>query len=349
MLLLEHQARTILRDTDVVVPFGVVVDEQTDVPVLPCVLKVQVPVGGRGKAGGIRVVNEEKEYRDALEELTELDIKGHKPSAIYAEELVDIGRELYLSIVINREESTIELVAHPEGGVEIEAHKPEEFMRAELTPKSLEAVGQAAADWLEIPEQAFVLTDMVERLYGVFVKSDATLLEINPLALTREGKLVVADCKLELDDMARYRHEEWPDEQTPADVNYVPLDSDGTIGTIANGAGLAMATVDAVRAHGYTPANFLDIGGAATTESVAASLQKISSLPNIEAIVINIFGGIVRCDIVAQAIIEASRQVDNPPRLVVRLSGTNAEEARKLLSEHDMPLHDSLAEALEAL
>jgi succinyl-CoA synthetase beta subunit len=349
MKLLEYEAKQILRDNHVTVPAGRVVRGGEPAPALPCVLKVQVPVGGRGKAGWITIVDDAADYPDTLARLENLTVGGYTPSCVYAEDLLEVTRELYLSLMINRETSRIELVAHPHGGIEVESHDPKSFYHHEITASTVEAVGQTAADHLDIPHLAFLLTDMIEHLYRCFVASDAVLLEINPLVVTSDDKLVAADCKMELDDMASFRHPEWQFEATPADANFVTLDPDGTVATIANGAGLAMATVDAVAHAGLVPANFLDIGGGATTEKVVASFRQIMALGSVDAIVINIFGGIVQCDTVARAIIEARASLEGLPELYIRLSGTNADIAAELLAEHDITLYPTLTDCLEAL
>ena len=189
---------------------------------------------------------------------------------------------------------------------------------------------------------------MVKNLYRCLIKNDATLIEINPLIYTTDKKLVAGDCKMELDDAAHFRHPEWKFEEKPTNTNFVTLDENGSIATIANGAGLAMATVDAVRDFGMNPANFLDIGGGSNSASVLAAFQKIMEYPNIKAIVINIFAGITRCDEVAKAIITAKEQISDLPPLSIRLAGTNVEQANALLAEHNIQLLPTLEACLRA-
>ena len=222
-------------------------------------------------------------------------------------------------------------------------------MKKELDGKGFDAIGDTIAEFYNMPDKAFVLGDLVEKLYRCFVQSDATLLEINPLVFTKQGKLIAGDCKMTLDDAAPFRHPEWDFEEKHVDANFVPLNKTGTVATIANGAGLAMATIDAVTVAGLTPANFLDIGGGATTEKVVKSFKKIMEFPAVNAIVINIFGGIVRCDIVAQAIIEAREQLPGLPTLYVRLSGNRSEEAAELLNTQGLTLCTTLEECLREL
>ena len=349
MNLLEYEAKAILAHFDIPVPKGTLLRADQPTPSVPVVLKSQVHTGGRGKAGGIRIITEPDEIAPAIDALLGLAIKDELPGTLLAEEVLDIDREYYLSLIINREESSIQLLAHRSGGIEVEENDPTSFYRLTLSAETKPTAGERLAEFYDLPSQAFTLQDIADQLYACFVSSDATLLEINPLVLTKQGKLVAADCKLELDDTAAWRHPDWNFETTIADANFIPLDTEGTIATVANGAGLAMATVDAVKAAGHSPANFLDIGGAATTESIIASFTKILTNPHVTHIVINIFGGIVRCDLVAQAIIEAQRTFDNLPELVIRLSGTNAEEARELLAAESITLYDSLPSALEAI
>ena len=346
MKLLEYEAKDILRRNNISVPDGKVVSG-SDTLAVPSILKAQVPVGGRGKAGGIAVVRNQAEADEAFGNISALSIAGYTPSCIYAEELLDIERELYFSLSINRDTSSIELIAHPIGGVDIEAHSADSFLKTAVTKESIDGVGQTVADFLGINPQAFLFTDMLEKLYKTFVEQDMTLLEINPLALTKEKKLVAADCKMELDDNARFRHPEWDFEDTPTNSNFITLDQQGTIATIANGAGLAMATVDAVADSGLVPANFLDIGGGANEASVTKAFIEIMKYPNIHAIIINIFAGITRCDEVARAIVAATKNIEHLPPLFIRLDGTNHTEAAEILREHDISMLASLEACID--
>lgn len=348
MNLLEYEAKGILEQYHVPVPAAAVLHTHDTPPVAPVVLKSQVHTGGRGKAGGIRVLKAGDDTAAAMNELFDLAIKGEKPSALLAEELLDIAHEYYLSLIINRAEASVELIAHRDGGIEVESQTA--FGRWKIeddTRQTADNVGQALADYFDLPEQTFALQDLVENLYRCFVEEDVTLLEINPLVLTTDGRLIAGDCKMTLDTDALYRHTDRELSETPASANFVALDDNGTVATIANGAGLAMATVDAVYAIGLTPANFLDIGGDATVDSVVASFRRIVAFPQVSAIVINIFGGIVRCDEVARAVIEARSQVDNLPALYIRLTGTNSDIAEKLLRDEELTLYPTLADCLQ--
>ena len=348
MNLLEYEGKKILQAFSIPTPRGKAISEHES-PHIPCVLKSQVPVGGRGKAGGIVVVNDESSYHTAIKKIRNLSIDGFTPRTILREEVLSIVREFYMSITINRSYGYIELIAHRDGGVDIESRETEEFFRRHLSLEMIEGIGEVLADYYGMPEKCFTLQDILTNLYHCFVESDAILIEINPLCLTSDGKLVAGDCKMTLDDAATFRHKAWDFEHHSQDSNFVILDQKGTVASIANGAGLAMATVDAIAAHGLVPANFLDIGGAATTESILTSFKKITNLSHVDAIVINIFGGIVRCDDVAKAIIEARELLPELPNLTIRLSGNRSDEARELLASTGLTLHNTLASCLEEI
>ena len=351
MNLLEYEAKKILRASDISVPHSTLLGKGNSLQnvSLPSVMKSQVPTGGRGKLGGVKIVKTVDELERVSDSMLAHEIKGFVPKTLLAEEVLDIDKEFYLALLINRTKHCIELSAHADGGVDVESYAASDFLHFAMTDKNANAAGEALAEIYGLPEQTFALQDLIEKLYDCFVSQDATLLEINPLILTTHGELIAGDCKMILDDAAAFRHPEWNFEEKPASSNFVSLDNRGTVATIANGAGLAMATVDAVTSAGHSPANFLDIGGNATTEQVVASFKKIMEFPAVDAIVINIFGGIVRCDTVAQAIIEAKSQLPNLPRLIIRLSGNRSDEAAKLLKEHDLPLYPNLTECIEAL
>lgn len=350
MKLLEYEAKQILQQCDLPVPNGTLADVADYQSPLPVVIKSQVFTGGRGKAGGIKIARTADELQTFTDEILHLTIKGQTPRQVLYEELLDIRREHYLSLMINRATAAIELVAHALGGVEVEENEAGEFYRAAISRHNTDQLGEALAELYDLPEKAFALGELLHKLYDCFVASDATLIEINPLVLTASGRLVAGDCKMTVDDAAIFRHPEWQQlEDQPANTNFVTLSQDGTVATIANGAGLAMATVDAVAAAGHTPANFLDIGGGATTAKIVESFAKISEFPHVNAIVINIFGGIVQCDTVAQAIIEARATFPKLPRLLIRLSGNRHTEAAELLAAEQLPLYDTLEDCIEEL
>ena len=348
MNLLEYEAKGILQQFAIPVPSSKIIHRDDEVPPAPIVLKSQVHSGGRGKLGGVRVVRS-GDTTTVARDIFALEIKGEAPHTLLAEEPLDITSEYYLSLLVNRGDATIEIVAHKEGGIEVESHSPDEFFRHELTTGLAGTVGDALAEYLDLPQQSFALQDLLEKLHKCFTISDALLLEINPLVLTAGDELVAGDCKMALDGAAAFRHPEWQFEAAPVSANFVTLDPAGTVATIANGAGLAMATVDAVHAAGLTPANFLDIGGGATVEGIVKSFKTIMAFPNINAIVINIFGGIVRCDDVANAILEARKQFSDLPKLYIRLSGTRSEEATLLLASENLTLYPDLPSCLQEM
>jgi succinyl-CoA synthetase beta subunit len=343
MKLLEFEAKQILHQADISVPDSYIASNE---PVfLPAVIKSQVPTGGRGKAGGIVVVQTEDEYSAAVRTIANLPIKGFTPRTLLAEQLLDISRELYLSIMIDKSTAQVSMMANKNGGVEIESQ--DGFQSWELGDGNWEKVGQELADYFDLPEQTFTLQDLIENLYKCFISNDALILEINPLVVTTDGQVIAGDCKMELDDAAIFRHPDWEFESEKSETNFVTLDPNGTVATVANGAGLAMATVDAVADAGLVPANFLDIGGGANEASILAAFKRLAEYPNVRVIIINIFAGITRCDEVARAIIAARSQIDKLPPLAVRLAGTNYEQAVELLAEQNIAIQPSLAKAIE--
>ncbi|MEO7905054.1 MAG: ATP-grasp domain-containing protein [Candidatus Saccharimonadales bacterium] len=349
MKLLEHEAKTILRAGSIATPNSMLITNTfTPDLSLPVVLKSQIPIGGRGKLGGIVIVDDQADITPTIDRLFALDIRGYKPSTILAEQKLAIVNEYYFSLLINRQTAIIELAAHTNGGVEVESNETGSFLQVILDGKNFNTAGEQLTEYLDLPSQTFALQDLIERSYHCFVKNDAVLLEINPLVLTADDKLVAGDCKMELDDAAAFRHPEWAFEDTANDTNFVTLDDTGTVATIANGAGLAMATVDAVATAGMTPANFLDIGGGANTASVLAAFERIMTFNHIQAIVINIFAGITKCDEVARAIIDARQQMADLPPLFIRLAGTNFEQAVTLLSAEGITTLATLDQCLDA-
>jgi succinyl-CoA synthetase beta subunit len=348
MKLLEHEAKSLLRTGHVPVPEGIVITkkEEIDVLTLPVVLKSQVPVGGRGKLGGVVIVETIDALADTINGLFALDIKHYKPNVLLAEEKLAIKNEHYLSLLIDRGSASVQLVAHRHGGIEVEANDSADFLTTPITKQTITNCAEKLASYLGYPPA--LIEPLLDRLFDAFVSNDATLLEINPLVYTESDELICGDCKMELDDAAAFRHKDWNFEDTPSDTNFVTLNPDGTVATIANGAGLAMATVDAVTVSGMVPANFLDIGGGANTASVLRAFTQIMEFPNIQTIVINIFAGITRCDEVARAIIEAKKQIDALPPLFIRLAGTNFEEAVTLLAAENITTLSTLEECLTA-
>ena len=348
MKLLEYEAKNLLAKHGINTPSSTLIhkDNSPDIH-LPIVLKSQVPIGGRGKVGGVKIVNDKAMLKTTIQSLLKLEVKGFLPNIILAEEVLDIEREYYLSIIIDKPTASIRLMANTNGGVEVEENQADSYLNAEINGSNFDSVGQQLADYFDLPEQTFVLQDLVENLYTCLTTNDVTLIEINPLVYTKDKKLIAGDCKMELDNNAAFRHD-WDFEEKPAEANFVTLDETGTIATIANGAGLAMATVDAVSGAGMAPANFLDVGGGANTETLLLAFKRLGEYPNIKAIVINIFAGITRCDEVAKAIIAASKQIDDLPPLFIRLAGTSFEAAAELLSAENIPILPTLEECLLA-
>lgn len=349
MRLLEHEAKSILQEFSIPTPRSeVVTPSKNIVSRPPFVLKSQVPVGGRSKAGGVITVNTPEEVTPAIDKLFSLPIHDHFPTALLAEEKLSIKSEFYLSILVDRSDQTIVFIAHRIGGIEVEENDPVTFLK--IAPGDIpdfDSIGQRLADYFELPGQTFALQDMSERLYEAFVSYDATLIEINPLILTHNDELTAGDCKMTVDDAAAFRHQ-WDFAEQPAEANFVTLDTEGNVATIANGAGLAMATVDATSKYGLTPANFLDVGGGANTDTLLDAFNKLSLYPNIKGIVINIFAGITRCDEVARAIVAAQKQIDELPPLFIRLAGTGYEQALSILEAENIPLLPTLEACLEA-
>ena len=348
MRLLEYEAKNLLSTYRIPIPRGKIfaINELQNITT-PVVLKSQIPVGGRGKLGGVRIIRQQTEIQPIAQAIFNLKIRGFLPNKLLAEEILNIDREFYFSLIINRETAAIELLAHAKGGVEIESQDTADFFRRDIVNEKFEALADELADYLDIADKTFFLQDIIENAYRCFIDNDCLLLEINPLILTSDGRLIAGDAKITVDDAAAFRHLNWQFEDNSTEHNFVILNRDGAVATIANGAGLAMATVDAVTASGLTPANFLDIGGTATSDKVLDCFRQITTLDNIKVIIINIFGGIVRCDEVARAIIDAQRQIPDLPKLAIRLSGNRESEARQLLAQYNLPLFDSLEAILE--
>lgn len=348
MRLLEYEAKLLLEKSGLTLAHGTLIHRGEPIPALnlPVVLKSQVPVGGRGKAGGIITVDDQLDMSPTVQSLFALEIKGHTPHTLLAEKQIPIASERYLSILVNRETASIQLMAHVSGGIEVEGNESG-FYITDITPETINAVAEHVAKLFN-ENNAGKITPIITNLYDCFVQNDALLIEINPLVKTTDGTYVCADAKIELDDAARFRHPEWDFEDKPHDANFVTLDPHGEIATIANGAGLAMATVDAVASYGMKPANFLDIGGGANKDSILRAFNRIMEYAQVRAIVINIFAGITRCDEVARAVIAARSEIDNLPPLFIRLAGTNFEAAVKILSKEHIPTLASLEACLES-
>ncbi len=327
------------------------------------VVKAQVLVGGRGKAGGIQLANDADEAGRLAGQILGMKIKGLLVKKVLIDQAADIQREIYLGVVLDRAARRPVMMASSEGGVEIEEvarTTPEKIARTTIDPflglQDYQARNLAMAMGLG-RENIRGFSRIARGLYDAYVSCDASLAEINPLVVTGDGQLLAVDAKMVLDDNALYRHPDLAEmrdlsEEAPAErearkygINYVKLD--GEIGCMVNGAGLAMATMDIIRLAGSLPANFLDIGGGAKADKVAAALRIILSDPNVKAVLFNIFGGITRCDEVAKGILEALKEVPTGVPMVARLVGTNEKEGRVLLAEAKIQTASTLFEAAD--
>jgi len=358
----EYQAKAVLREFGVPVPRGVpafTVDEalkgaqQLGGPVW--VVKAQIHAGGRGKAGGVKVVKSLNEVKNEATRILGSTLvthqtgpQGKKVNRLYVEEGSTIDREFYLSALIDRESSRVAFVVSTEGGMDIEEvakNHPEKILAFSVDPATgiMPHHGRRVAHALKLAgDLAKQVEALLPKLYAAFGAKDMSLLEINPLVITKDGKLICLDAKIGFDDNALYRHpdivalrdlteeDEKEVEASKYDLNYISLD--GSIGCMVNGAGLAMATMDIIKLYGMMPANFLDVGGGATKEKVAAAFKIITSDPNVKGILINIFGGIMKCDVIAEGVVAAVKEVGLKVPLVVRLEGTNVELGKKIIA-----------------
>ena len=364
----EHQAKDVLRGYGVAVPKGGAafsVDEAVKIanslPGAIYVVKAQIHAGGRGKGGGVKLARSVDEVRELATEILGMKLITHQtgPSGkevkrLYVEEGCEIARELYLSVVMDRGTSRIAVMASTEGGMDIEAvaeETPEKITTLVIDPiaglQGHHARRLAFGLGLE-GKQVGSAVKLISALYNAFVETDASLVEINPLVVTGAGEVIALDAKMNFDDNALYRHpdiEEMrdPSEEEPAELeaaeaelNYIRLD--GSIGCMVNGAGLAMATMDIIKLNGGEPANFLDVGGGATKERVTQAFKLILSDGNVEGILVNIFGGIMRCDIIAEGVVAAAREVELAKPLVVRLAGTNVEQGKQIMADSGLTI-----------
>jgi succinyl-CoA synthetase beta subunit len=373
MNLHEYQSKKIFAEYGIPVPAGQVAASADEAVAAAeklggslWVVKAQVHAGGRGKAGGVKVTRDLDAVRAAAASMlgTRLVTKqtgadGLPIGQVYVEEGSEIEREIYLSLTLNREKGRIAVVASAAGGMDIETvaeKEPHRILNVTIHP----AVGLEAYQARELAfglgfsgAQIGEFTSILKALYKLYIEQDASLVEVNPLIVTRAGKLVALDAKIGIDPNAIFRHsglaalrdrtQEDPIEARAAehDLNYVSLDGD--IACMVNGAGLAMATMDIIKLHGGKPANFLDVGGGATVERVTAAFELILSNPNVRAILVNIFGGIVRCDVIAEGIIAAVKEVGVKVPVIVRLEGTNAVQAREMLAKSGLALSPAAA------
>ena len=377
----EYQAKNILKEFGVPVPNGVVIlnkDEiENEVKKLNSknlAIKAQIHAGGRGKAGGIKLVNN---YKDLIRESNKLFNKilvtnqtgkqGKKVKRIYLEEITNIKKEFYLSCLVDRASSKIAFISSAEGGVDIEKvakNNPEKIITIKInlsksvSDENIKKITQPFVLSKKSQKQTF---DLIQSIYKILIKKDASLIEINPLILTEDDNILCLDAKINFDDNALYRHPDIvslkdPNEEDPIETEakkyelaYIKLD--GTIGCMVNGAGLAMATLDIIKLYGAEPANFLDVGGGASKEKVSAAFKIILSDENVKGILINIFGGIMRCDVLAQGVVDAAKETHLSVPLVVRLAGTNVELGKEILKKSNLKIisANNLADAAKKI
>lgn len=329
------------------------------------VVKAQVLAGGRGKAGGVKLARTPDEVEEKARGILGLEIKGYPVEKVLVCDAVEIAREIYLGMVLDRSKQGITLMLTAEGGVEIEelaASNPDAIHKMTLYPhRALDenALDRFIAKALPDDDQRSQALSTTKALFRLFVETDASLAEINPFALTPEGRLVAIDGKVNFDDNALFRHpdiealrnpeEESADETEAREKNLSFVSLDGEIGCVVNGAGLAMATLDLVKHYGGEPANFLDVGGSSNPQKVADALGIILRNPKVKAILINIFGGITRCDDIANGLLMAREQLDVNVPLVIRLVGTNQKEGRRILEGAGLKAGDDLDEAVKSV
>jgi len=375
----EYQAKTLLSKFGVSVPRGRVVFSPTEAVEAAqelggsaWVVKAQIHAGGRGKGGGVKVVKSHDEVAATADKMLGMTLVTHQTGPqgklvkrVYIEEGCDIARELYLSVLLDRATDFVTIIASTEGGMDIEevaASTPERILKVAIDPvtglQPFHARKLAFALGLEGP-QIRSAVKFLQGMYQAYTELDASLVEINPLVVTGEGELIALDAKMNFDDNGLFRHQDITDlrdedEEDPAeleaskhDLNYIKLD--GSIGCMVNGAGLAMATMDIIKLYGGEPANFLDVGGGATAERVTTAFKIILSDPNVKGILVNIFGGIMRCDVIATGIVEAVKEVNLKVPLVLRLEGTNVDLGKAIIKESglDIVSADDLADAAE--
>ncbi len=358
MDLFEYQGKQYFARFDIPISRGGVADtveealQQAEKIGYPVVVKAQVQVGGRGKAGGIKIANNADEVRTHAGNILGMDIKGHVVHRLWIEQASDIAEEYYVSFTLDRSKKLHFGMLSAQGGVEIEQvaeENPDAIAKIWIDPVD-GLTEDAARAWVKAaqlnPQAEAGTIDIVQKLYHCYIDGDATLAEINPLILTPDGTVRALDAKVSLDDAAFYRHKEvWEDfsglephderERRAAELGLQYVGLEGTVGIIANGAGLAMSTVDIVNQVGGSPANFLDIGGGANADHMANALTVINEDENVHAIFINIFGGITRCDEVARGIVQAMSRVELKSPIIARLDGTNAAEGRAIIKEHE--------------
>ena len=382
----EHQAKEILKEFGAPVSKGIFIlsadkikEEIKNLKSKEYVLKAQIHAGGRGKAGGVKLIKNLKDLESEAKKMMGKTLvthqtgpEGKEVKRLYIEEASDILKEFYLSCLIDRETSKIAFISSTEGGMDIEKVASENPDKIITNKIELKDEGPSDSEIEKIitifefnSDQKKIAKDLVRSLYRIIIEKDANLIEINPLIITKENKIICLDAKMNFDDNAIFRRPEILklrdlNEEDPAEIEaskydlaYIKLN--GSIGCMVNGAGLAMATMDIIKLYGKEPANFLDVGGGATKEKVAAAFKLILSDKNVKGILINIFGGIMRCDILAQGVLDAAKEMNLSVPLVVRLAGTNFKEGKKILDESNLKilsasdLNDAAKKIVEAI
>ena len=382
----EHQAKEILKEFGAPVSNGVVITSINEIPEkikklksTQFVLKAQIHAGGRGKAGGVKLIKDVKELeKEATEMLGKILIthqtgpEGKEVKRLYIEEASEISKEFYLSCLIDRETSKIAFISSTEGGMDIEkvaSEAPSKIITNKIDFKNegpnQEEIEKIISIFKLSEKQKKIASKIIKSLYEITISKDASLIEINPLIITKTDQLICLDAKMNFDDNAIFRRPEILklrdlNEEDPAEIEaskydlaYIKLD--GSIGCMVNGAGLAMATMDIIKLYGKEPANFLDVGGGASKEKVAAAFKLILSDKNVKGILINIFGGIMRCDVLAQGVLDAAKEINLSVPLVVRLAGTNFKEGKEILDKSNLKilsaadLNDAAKKIVEAI
>jgi succinyl-CoA synthetase beta subunit len=363
----EYQARNLFRKYGIPVPDGVVCNTVEEVKErIPDdnklrVIKAQVHVGGRGKAGGVKLAKTKAEAIEKASQILGMDIKGLTVEKVLVAEAVDIEKEFYVGLINDRNSKSVTLMASAEGGVEIEEvakTSPEKIIKMSIDPTMGLMDWQARKIALQLmsdPSQVRQAATILAKLYKLYIETDSSLAEINPLVLTPDKRVLAIDGKMNFDDNALFRQAEvlamrevTPDEQKEIDasekgLSYIKLD--GNIGCMVNGAGLAMATMDMIKLYGGNPANFLDIGGSSNPQKVIDAMNILLSDTNVQAVMINIFGGITRCDDVARGLVAALKAIKTDMPIVVRLSGTNSKEGLEIIKEFGLPTVSTMSEA----
>jgi len=364
----EHQAKEILKNYGVKVPKGIfalevqdLIEKAKTLKTDKYVLKAQIHSGGRGKAGGVKLVNNLEELENEAKNLIgkilvthQTGPNGRKVKRLYVEEASAINKEFYLSCLVDRESSKIAFISSDQGGMDIEEvanNNPEKILttKVEFSDQISEDDCKKILGIFNLDKEANEeATKLIKSIYKMFIETDASLVEINPLILTKDNNIVCLDAKMNFDDNALFKHpeimelrdlneeEETEIEASKHDLAYIKLD--GSIGCMVNGAGLAMATMDIIKLYGEEPANFLDVGGGASKEKVSAAFKIILSDKNVKGILINIFGGIMRCDVLAKGLVEAAREIKINVPLIVRLAGTNFEEGKRILDNSGLKI-----------